>query len=445
MRFEQRRTAWLALPLTLAVGCLTGCDTAAKPRPDFDTIFQSRTYEGPLKPPNQIAVLYVHYGPCAMCTVDGREFGYLLDEYISLLPGEHTLVVKYAEVVSYTRHSMLELDSRQNVTIRFNFAAGQTYHIEPNVERHVAGSDESTWNPAVKPGGYFQAGADFFYGDQDAAGMGDAAAMNDMGDHYMNGWGVERDYSRATGWYRKAAANGNPFGMINLAFTYENGLGVNRDANQAMAWYRKATDAQNVRAKDSSGNTLLHWAVVYGRRDIVELLLGNGADVNNRNRDGWTALYEAAKNNDKDVAELLLANNAVVDAALKGFTPLMEAASCGCTDVAKVLLAHGASVDAKNNVTGEKPLNLAAENGHRDVAALLLAHGANVNGKDDLVGWTPLQQAAEHDYNDVAELLLAHGADVNARTTDGSTALNKATSHGYKDMVALLRQHGARE
>jgi hypothetical protein len=43
-------------------------------------------------------------------------------------------------------------------------------------------------------------------------------------------------------------------------------------------------------SKDSGGLTRLHWAAVYGHKDIAELLLAKGAEVNVKNGDGKTPL-----------------------------------------------------------------------------------------------------------------------------------------------------------
>jgi ankyrin repeat protein len=43
-------------------------------------------------------------------------------------------------------------------------------------------------------------------------------------------------------------------------------------------------------AKDTQGATPLHWAVNYGRKDLIEVLLAHGADPNIQNNEGRTPL-----------------------------------------------------------------------------------------------------------------------------------------------------------
>ena len=49
-------------------------------------------------------------------------------------------------------------------------------------------------------------------------------------------------------------------------------------------------EGANVNSIDCGGNTALMWAAWYGHIDTVKLLLDNGADVNIKNNDGDTVL-----------------------------------------------------------------------------------------------------------------------------------------------------------
>jgi ankyrin repeat protein len=57
--------------------------------------------------------------------------------------------------------------------------------------------------------------------------------------------------------------------------------------------------------KDDFGYTPLHWAAMYGCKDVAELLLTKGAEVNAKDEDGETPLHWAARHGHKDVVELL--------------------------------------------------------------------------------------------------------------------------------------------
>jgi serine/threonine protein kinase len=192
-----------------------------------------------------------------------------------------------------------------------------------------------------------------------------------------------------------------------------------------------------ISSKTDEGLTPLHEAALYGRKEVVELLLGRKAEINSTDNGGGTALHYAAMNAHKDVVELLLANNIEVDATnLDGDTPLDYAAMKGHNDIIKLLLAKKANVNATDKL-GTDALHFAAQEGHTDVVELLLDNKAEVNAKNNK-GQTPLQLAAKNGYKEVAALLLANKADANASDIHGGTPLHYAAATGQKDVVELL-------
>lgn len=88
---------------------------------------------------------------------------------------------------------------------------------------------------------------------------------------------------------------------------------------------------------------LLMIAADKGDKEIVDLLLRYGADVNAKNDDGEVALHYAALD--------------------------------GYTDIVQTLLDHNADVNVKSEV-GATPLSLAEKAGKSNVVALLKQHGA---------------------------------------------------------------------
>ena len=77
----------------------------------------------------------------------------------------------------------------------------------------------------------------------------------------------------------------------------------------------------------------MHLAAAIGKRDVVELLLLKGADVNTRDQNRWTPLHVATANDQKEVVELLLAKGADVNAKDKNLvTPMRWAESAGYPD-----------------------------------------------------------------------------------------------------------------
>eukprot|EP00281_Chroomonas_sp_CCMP1168_P015207 CAMPEP_0206211644 /NCGR_PEP_ID=MMETSP0047_2-20121206/102_1 /ASSEMBLY_ACC=CAM_ASM_000192 /TAXON_ID=195065 /ORGANISM="Chroomonas mesostigmatica_cf, Strain CCMP1168" /LENGTH=295 /DNA_ID=CAMNT_0053633547 /DNA_START=15 /DNA_END=899 /DNA_ORIENTATION=- len=65
------------------------------------------------------------------------------------------------------------------------------------------------------------------------------------------------------------------------------------------------------------GNTPFHAAAFYGRKNIVEYCLSNGADINMQGEQGYTCLHLAAKHGYTDMVAHLLANGARTDMITK--------------------------------------------------------------------------------------------------------------------------------
>jgi serine/threonine protein kinase len=190
--------------------------------------------------------------------------------------------------------------------------------------------------------------------------------------------------------------------------------------------------------------TPLLLAASLNRKDMTEILLERGAEVNAKDSLGRTALHVAVSRRHSEVAELLLTEGA--DANVKdvehGWAPLHAAAYNGDSKTAESLIANGADLSVKDAKMGRTPLHVAAANGDSKMTELLIANGARLNAKDDSDGATPLHEAAVWGHKEVVELLLARGAAVNARTDSGWTPVHLAWR--YKEVVDLLVKHGGR-
>jgi len=120
----------------------------------------------------------------------------------------------------------------------------------------------------------------------------------------------------------------------------------------------------------------LHEAVKKGDTFAVRCFLLRGADVNVKEHD-CTVLHAAAALGQKEVAELLIDKGADVDAKNQNCeTPLHLAAMYCKTELAELLIEKGADVNAKDGA-GCTPLDYTiGRGGHKDTADLLRKHGA---------------------------------------------------------------------
>ncbi|XP_076116866.1 uncharacterized protein LOC143084339 [Mytilus galloprovincialis] len=200
-----------------------------------------------------------------------------------------------------------------------------------------------------------------------------------------------------------------------------------------------ASTKDTVRSKEEygSGNTPLIDTCYEGYHDMVEWLLHNDVDVDQRKDDGITGLCMASGEGHTDIVKLLLEKNPDVDLCNNdGWSPLNTASAKGHTDIVKLLLEKNPNVDLCDN-DGWSPLNSASDEGHTEIVKLLLEKNPNVDlcNKD---GWSPLNTASAKGHTDIVKLLLEKNPNVDLCDNDGWSPLNSASDEGHTDIVKLL-------
>ena len=112
--------------------------------------------------------------------------------------------------------------------------------------------------------------------------------------------------------------------------------------------------------------------------------LSAGEDVNEKDENGGTPLQVATYEGHKEIVELLIAKGADVNAKESGLgtAPLHRAAFRGHEAIVELLIAEGADVNAKiklGGLKGQTPLDIATHpdnpNASAETADLLRKHG----------------------------------------------------------------------
>lgn len=186
--------------------------------------------------------------------------------------------------------------------------------------------------------------------------------------------------------------------------------------------------------------TPLHLAVEQRNKQIVELLIFHGADLNARKHLGDTALHVAVEGKENgEIVELLLSRGANVNAL--GYLELTPLHLVATKEMAAILIAHGADVNA-NLGGGATPLHHAAMRGNVEIMRMLISKGANIHNRQKS-GMTVLGRAVYGGHKAAVELLIAKGVDVNSKDENLLTPLHWAAMGGRKDIVELLVANGA--
>lgn len=143
------------------------------------------------------------------------------------------------------------------------------------------------------------------------------------------------------------------------------------------------------------GGTLLLAAVDSGSRELIDLLLESGADIDQRSR--WWAGGFGVLDGDHDLHEFLVSRGAKVDAC--------AAARMGRLDLLRDLAAADPACVRMRGGDGQTPLHVAAS---VETAAFLLDHGAEIDALDVDHESTPAQYAVA-ERPEVARYLVDRG------------------------------------
>jgi uncharacterized protein len=237
--------------------------------------------------------------------------------------------------------------------------------------------------------------------------------------------------------------------------------------------YNLLITKDTVNQRDSSGNTMLHAAVINrAKSEQIGRILDQRALVDSRNRDGDTALHIAVRTNQREIGEYLIVRGANIfslnsagesplSLALKadiiqewiinsttitakdglGNNMLHYAAEWGLNNAISIIIRSGIPVDIQN-ATGQTPLFMATKSNNPSTLKIFIDNNANLNIRDSQ-GNSALHAAVRWNAINSISYLISTGMDINANSINGNTPLHDAIILNLPEIVSLLINQGA--
>uniref|UniRef100_A0A7N6AJV4 Palmitoyltransferase n=1 Tax=Anabas testudineus TaxID=64144 RepID=A0A7N6AJV4_ANATE len=198
----------------------------------------------------------------------------------------------------------------------------------------------------------------------------------------------------------------------------------------------------DVRQPDKENVTLLHWAAINNRIDLVKYYISKGAIVDQLGGDlNSTPLHWATRQGHLSMVVQLMkygADPSLIDG--EGCSCVHLAAQFGHTSIVAYLIAKGQDVDMMDQ-NGMTPLMWAAYRTHSvDPTRLLLTFNVSVNLGDKYHKNTALHWAVLAGNTTVISLLLDANANVDAQNIKGETPLDLAKQRKNVWMINHLQE-----
>ncbi|MBB4092367.1 peptidoglycan-binding protein [Ochrobactrum pecoris] len=238
---------------------------------------------------------------------------------------------------------------------------------------------------------------------REAAAKGDARALFEVGNRYMEGRGVAADFAKAAKWYEISASQGFAPAQYRLGNFNEKGLGMPRDLDKAKTWYQLSAQQGNASAMHNlavlfatgaNGNpdntSAVRWftdAAELGVKDSqfnlgILAAKGLGMPANLEESYKWFSL--AANAGDKDAADKR-------DQIAKALKPeqLEHAQDTVKLWKAKPLDQATNSIDVPDAWAESKPLTTGSvdmKKAVRNIQLILQKNGYDVGSADGLMG-----------------------------------------------------------
>ncbi|GIX81417.1 ankyrin-3 [Caerostris darwini] len=237
----------------------------------------------------------------------------------------------------------------------------------------------------------------------------------------------------------------------NADINYEDSAGHKPIHTAAKAGHKDIVELLFRENESSENITLLHLAVLGGHLDLIKYLIDRKINLN---ATGCTPVHLAAENGYRNIVELLLNNGAYFDSLdslnrtpldlaqddiiVRAFNSTKKLFTCEIPLDIEDCVEEGAFVNAKKT-NGFTSLHFAAWKGYEGKADFLIRNGANpdIIGKK---GSSPLHYASKFSHLGIVKTLLSNGATYNMLDESKKTPFDYAENEDIKRLLSLLDQ-----
>ncbi|KAM4667445.1 palmitoyltransferase ZDHHC13 [Amazona ochrocephala] len=201
-------------------------------------------------------------------------------------------------------------------------------------------------------------------------------------------------------------------------------------------------EGYDVRQPDKENVTLLHWAAINNRQELVKYYISKGAVVDQLGGDlNSTPLHWAIRQGHLPMVMLLLkcgADPSLIDG--EGFSSIHLAVLFQHMPIVAYLISKGQNVDT-TDFNGQTPLMLAAQKAiGPEPTRLLLKFNPSLNAVDNVQKNTALHWAIASGNTSAVDLLLEAGASLDIKNVKGETPCDLAYQSLNRFMVYMVKE-----
>uniref|UniRef100_A0A8C0FT73 Palmitoyltransferase n=1 Tax=Bubo bubo TaxID=30461 RepID=A0A8C0FT73_BUBBB len=198
----------------------------------------------------------------------------------------------------------------------------------------------------------------------------------------------------------------------------------------------------DVRQPDKENVTLLHWAAINNRQELVKYYISKGAIVDQLGGDlNSTPLHWAIRQGHLPMVVLLLkcgADPSLIDG--EGFSSIHLAVLFQHMPIVAYLISKGQNIDT-TDFNGQTPLMLSAQKAIApEPTRFLLKFNPSLNAVDNVQKNTALHWAITSGNTSAVDLLLEAGASLDIKNVKGETPLDVAYQSLNRFMVYMVKE-----